>query len=98
MKKKFDYYRIPDTFRPPTKGRPGIGNLYTYARGDGFKTNALNGVAPASKGGVTTCDLTVNGETIQTAAYCSHSDNFCYARGRDISLGRAMKLYEQETT
>jgi len=97
MKKRFEYYRVPSTYRVPNKGRPSVIDLHRYERGKGFLMDLFNIGSPRSKGGCTICDLTINGNTYTARAFCSHSDNFCYRRGRDISLGRAMKLYNEET-
>ena len=100
MEMNFYYYRIPDTItKPPPKGRPHHDWLHRYFRGYGWARLGFVGrVAPKPKGGRTVCRITVNGKDWIGDAYCSHSDNFCYALGRQISLGRAMKLYEQEMT
>ena len=100
MKMEFEYYRIPDTItKPPPKGRPHRDWLHLYIRGGGWQTLVFaSTIKPNSKGGCTVCKITINGNTYTERAYCSHSDNFCYKRGRDISLGRAIKLYQQEVT
>lgn len=95
MKMSFEYYRVPTTIRVPRKGQPSSRLLYRYRRGEGF-TEITN--EPRSKGGLTLCTITCGDQAITAVAACSHSDNFCYKLGRDISLGRAMKLYEQEAT
>ena len=101
MKMEFEYFRVPETItKPPPKGRPHRDWLHRYFRGEGWARIAfVNRVGPNAKGGATICIMTAKDGSVWTAtAYCSHSDNFSYRRGRDISLGRAMKLYEQETT
>ena len=91
----FEYYRVPRFREVPTKGRPADCILLRYFRGEGFQTTPAKGARP--KGGATVCNITANGKQWSARAYCSHSDNFCYKRGRDISLGRALKLYNEET-
>ena len=98
MKMSFEYYRVPGAYTVPPKGRPSVICLHKYERGKGFVMDMFDANPPRSKGGCTICDININGNTYTARAYCSHSDNFSYKLGRDISLGRAMKLYEEETT
>jgi len=93
---KFSYYRIPNTIDVPCKGRPKIKYLHKYVKGKGWEGFSYPS-RPLPKGGVTVCIIeNRDGVRVQARASCSHSDNFCYALGREISLGRALKLYKQQ--
>ena len=51
---------------------------------------------PSIFGGLTECHIVLsNGQDIVGIAECSHKDNFCYATGRKIAYGRAMKKYNK---
>ena len=56
---------------------------------------------PYEKGGATLCTITFDsGKSFQGIAICSMSEQFCYARGRKIAYGRALKeviKYENNT-
>ncbi len=96
----FEYYRVPSFVEAPKKGRPKTEHMKRYGRGEGFLLADPHNVLrkPSSKGGATVCNITANGKQWTACAFCSHSDNFSYKLGRDISLGRAMKLYNEEQT
>jgi len=101
-KTKFQYFRIPDIYELPDKGKPEVYHLSLYERGNGFiDENATTSrtVPPTSKGGHVTCRiLDNNGDLIAYGnANCSYADNFCYRIGREIALGRAKKQLERET-
>ena len=95
----FEYRRIPamwDTIVPP-KGRPSSRYLMPYVRGEGFCFSDARLIKPRSKGGKVICTITAKDEEEYFGeAYCSCSDNFCYALGREISLGRAKKQMEAQ--
>ena len=61
MKMNFEYYRVPGVLKVPNKGRPHIGDLFRYFRGDGFFNEVL--ALPLPNGGSTVCTITVNGKT-----------------------------------
>lgn len=49
--------------------------------------------APLPRGGLTTVTVTLpDGHLFYGAAKCSKRDNYCKAIGRQIALGRALKL------
>ena len=51
---------------------------------------------PSTRGGLTVCHLVLSNDVdIVGTAECSTKDNFCYATGRKIAHGRAMKAYRE---
>jgi len=51
--------------------------------------------APSERGGYTVCKIKSPGNPdVMAFALCSLSDNFSYERGREISFGRAARLFE----
>ena len=97
-KVKYEYYRIPYALllNVPEKGRPHSRCLFPYVRGEGFHATDSR-LSPRSKGGKVICTITTKDEEKYIGeAYCSCSDNFCYALGREISLGRAKKQMEAQ--
>ena len=91
-KVKYEYHRIPTMWdtRVPPKGRPPSILLMPYIRSEGFCFSDARLIRPRSKGGKVICTITTKDEEKYIGeAYCSCSDNFCYALGREISLGRA---------
>jgi len=94
----FTYQRIPISWddKTPKKGRPSQRLLFLYVRGVGFGFTTKQ--PPRSKGGRVICTITTKDDSQYSGeAHCSCSENFCYKRGRDISLGRAKKLMEVST-
>lgn len=86
MKIGFTHYRLPKMENPPRKGMPWLPELKVY-------NQSHPTFEPAHNGGATICRiLDDEGNIIEGFALCSYADNFCYKRGRDISLGRALKL------
>ena len=94
---QFEYFRIPNKYGLPKKGKPIKEYLYPYERGKGFAHIYMTQFLPTSKGGRVVCYI-ANNNTWATAAGiadCSYADNFCYKIGREIALGRAKKQLEK---
>ena len=95
----FEYFRVPEGFDIPKKGKPASRDLIKYFRGEGFDEPYVKEALPSSKGGQVCCSI---GDETGTAAYgvanCSYADNFCYKIGREIALGRAKKQLEKRRT
>ena len=89
---EFEYFRIPEFFGVPEKGKPQSRDLVKYVRGEGFRIGSFKNVRPSSKGGQVCCCI---GDETGTMGYgiadCSYADNFCYRVGIQIALGRAKK-------
>jgi len=89
----------------PKKGSPEKGELFDYSRKLGFLEPEVSAVvnfakeiygdehalAPDSRGGCTCCIIVEDGlEVVATgSSVCSFSNNFCYEKGRKLSLSRA---------
>jgi len=90
MNKNIRHYRIPlNRYNGEIRGKPKF--VIRYFRGHGFGPSAKG--IPASRGGMTCCDI-YDDEGIRLAsgrASCSFADNFNYKTGRDIAVGRAEK-------
>ena len=97
---KFQYFRVPDKYELPSKGKPNPYFLSLYERGKGFNSTHNKTIPPTSKGGYVNCHVfDSDGILIASAsANCSYSDNFCYKIGREIALGRAKKQLEKKET
>lgn len=90
MKIKYQHYRTrkQDAAMLPARGQPPSDRLYPYAKDQ-------HDFMPHERGGMTTCRVELeDGTEVVAMATCSMSDPFCYARGRRIALGRAMKDME----
>ena len=94
------HYRIDDLNKPEcTKGKPPEGLLYRYRKVT--NENILNFFYPATRGGKTEVTIQLfdeHGDPVIRfvgIALCSLSDGFCYKRGREIAMGRALKLYDE---
>lgn len=76
--------------------RCGPGFIARYSRRKGWMNATLlkeeRACDPLCKGGQTACQYEVNGIRYTTWATCSDKDHFSYERGREIALGRMIKL------
>lgn len=94
----FKHYRIPKSKYVAmifdALSDPGYNKKYyrkKYYRYSRCKTDWQ----PTARGGKTECHLVLdNGSEIVGTAECSVQDNFCYAIGREIAKGRALKKFE----
>ena len=105
---RFGHYRVPldraeDSERQSKElnGRisePHSRYLLSYSRKFGFKKGtSFEGKPPSSKGGATWCRILVGDDHEANGfTHCSLMDNFCYAIGREIALGRALAIFHGE--
>lgn len=71
---------------------PGVQNPMT--RGEALQVGIL--AKPEPKGGITLVQVEYgDGRTFRASARCSKRDNFNRAIGRQIALGRALKIAEE---
>ena len=94
---KFEYYRVANGFGfPKKKGKPNAYGLSRYYRGDGFAAGVMKKYEVGERGGEVVCNLFDEHDTCIGfgESTCSMSDHFCYKRGREIALGRALKALE----
>lgn len=74
------------------EGKIGLWYRTKGKRGD-LKAWPLAGLTPSPRGGLTQCRVTLpDGTEIVGTAECSDRDNFSKKIGRDIALGRALKV------
>jgi hypothetical protein len=84
-------------------------NFYVYGWEDGpsryrRKATKFDGEFhfrnPGERGGKTICRIKIpfgpDNAVYEGTANCSLQDSFCYARGREIAFGRAVKLLRQD--
>ena len=91
----FQHYRVPKS-----KTHAAILDFVSAVSGHGYNkkyyrySRRKTEWQPAVNGGKTECHLVLdNGVEIVGVAECSMQDNFCYATGREISKGRALKKF-----
>lgn len=95
LKEQYYHYRIPEDYTDLKKGFPPLPDLYLYNRKQQqFMNPYERQFFPFERGGMTECVLSdVFGNRFTGYAFCSMSDNFCYATGRKIAYERAYKYY-----
>lgn len=92
MKICVEHYRVPDVpfLEQSKKGRPHASLLHRYYRSAGFDDLPMT-VNPSVRGGSTLVMLIDEGEDwlVSGKAVCSMSDNYSYAKGKNLALLRA---------
>lgn len=102
MKFRYLHYRVPEHLAriyDKDKGEPRDTMIVRYSRSVGWMERTAFYLSkwprPWPKGGATVCILEVGDDKFVGWTVCSMSDNFCYAVGRDIAQGRALKKWLQ---
>jgi len=99
IKVTFTHYRVPETeFEEAINGSPRNHKFYIkrYSRKVGFgiiKFSNYKKVRPATKGGCTSCVISLRRRTFSGFGNCSFEDTFCYAEGRKYAFDRAFKKF-----
>lgn len=107
IKIHFNHFRVPETefeeaVNKPSRKHKSYLERYSRKRGFGVSSRSnYRGIRPATKGGHTSCIISIRRKTFSGTGRCSLEDTFCYAIGRQYAFDRAFKkftkyLIEQE--